>query len=624
MELRRLRAAADSSQSALPVHGMGPRGQARIGDAPALSEVRVHRRRAAGVARPGAHEPLRAVADRPVAAARGRVPGAGAGADMLAGAGKGDELACRNRCPAGRDRTPPDRSLERDRSLSLGAAAGEACGGPRRASAALPERREDRGTARGDRNHARGTLAGASRLGRPGGEARPAGLPRRRRPQRRRTALAARGRQHDAVARHGLRPQRPAAVSRKRPGLGPGLLRIQNVGPGPHRRHGPGRRPSTVRPGDRLRLVPHRPGRGRPADDPRDDRPPRLGNVRGRRDRQGMVGQILHAEPSLGRCLRAVRRRAGRCGRSRRRQPLDRLRPRQVPPHDRRIGHRWSEPRGSRLLGVRRRIPPQVHAPRPRAARRGPLPAPLVAADGRVPALSQPAAAGVDAVQFDRRYRRLPEVALVRPRLSAPRPCARVSRWARPVAGRPGRSGGYRRARRIVAESRVARPGGQARSARRFADAPPLRRPGDRQRANRLVGRRIARRAEVRSVPRTQSGRGVFLRPRRRARAPRRESFHPLRRRRMADPRRRLSRQVDRAAQHAAGRRAGAVGRGQAVVRRQPAAGGEIAAANPPRGKHARGRPHRGRGRGGLSGGPGDRVVPAAPAVSQARRRYRG
>ncbi len=95
------------------------------------------------------------------------------------------------------------------------------------------------------------------------------------------------------------------------PAVGLGLLRLQDLGAGPDRRHGPGRRASALRAGAGLRLVLSRPGRTGTPGDPPDAGQADFRDVRGGGHRQGLVAQVVLAESSLGEHCGDGRRRAG-------------------------------------------------------------------------------------------------------------------------------------------------------------------------------------------------------------------------------------------------------------------------------------------------------------------------
>ena len=181
-----------------------------------------------------------------------RVSHAGGDPKRLAGVGERDQRI-------GRDRgLPGGRSPGADRAVRIlghvpaeahSPGPGESAGRP---SQDLPDEPTDRGTSRGDQDHACRNVEAAPGAGRSSRPARAASLHPRRRPQRRRAALAARGGQHHARAGDGLRPDRRQAVSDRRTPMGAGFLRLQDLGAGPDRRHGPGHRAPAFRTGTGL------------------------------------------------------------------------------------------------------------------------------------------------------------------------------------------------------------------------------------------------------------------------------------------------------------------------------------------------------------------------------------
>jgi len=459
VELRDLAARPDDAGRAVPSVGPGPRGPPGPGHAAAVSEVRVRGRQGAGGPRPGLDRPVRRLQHGHVAAAGGRVQGPRRRRHLLDGPGEGHVRALRDRRPSRRGSAGADSAPDRLRPVPPRPASGAAREGPRRAPAAVPDGGRVRVASPGQRDHAQADVGGGPGSGGPLRPRRPTEVRPRRRPQRRRATLAAGRRQRHAYARHGVPPDRRDAVPRRRPGVGPGLLRVRDVGPRPHRRHGPRRGAPTLRPGHRVRLVLPGLGRGGPSDDPRHARPPRRGDVRGRRHRPGVVATLVSPEPSVGRRVRPGRGGPGGLRRDGRGRPVGRPGPGEVSPDHRRPRPRRRQPRGRRLLAVRRRVPPEVHAPRARPARRRPARPSVVAEHGRLRPVPDSAPRGVDAAELHRRPGRLPTRELVRAGLPAPPACGRVPGPLRPVARPTGERGRHCRLGRPVAEPRLVRSG---------------------------------------------------------------------------------------------------------------------------------------------------------------------
>ena len=113
--------------------------------------------------------------------------------------------------------------------------------------------------------------------------------------------------------------------------------------------------------------------------------------------------------------------------------------------------------------------------------------------------------------ELHRGHRRLPSQPLVWPGVPAAGVGAAISRRTCAVAGPADRRGGRLLGQGRLVEPPLVRPRRAAEIARDAADDAPLPGHGDRLRAERLVGRRVAGRVQVRAVHRSRRHRQVLL-----------------------------------------------------------------------------------------------------------------
>ena len=374
-----------------------------------------------------------------------------------------------------------------------------------RASAALSDARTDRGTPRGDQDHARRRCwkkvrEQADQAVRRG----PPAYVARRRPQRRRAALAARGGQHHARAGDGLRADRRASSISTPPAAGrwppaatrPGAWAASTAWTWPPGTSSSAWPSSTT--GATTTWTTTRGGRSarRSSNAPRpcSRRPPpaRPGGT-GRTCRTTCGSTSRAWRPSGFALFDEVDDAA----------LLDRPAAGQVPPDDGGAGAGRGQPRGRRLLGVRRRVHAEVHGPGPDLLDVDLYDRPWwrnTAAYAQYLALPRNA---WTPRQLHRGYRRLPARPLVRARVPAARPGPAVSATATP-SGWPSRSTTPTSAPAEASWLNLVwfDPTRAAEAARRPAHAAPLRGHGHRLGAHRLVGRRIAAGLQVRAVHR--------------------------------------------------------------------------------------------------------------------------